>query len=504
VHGGQAGAAEIGPPPPVALGSRDPICQREWVRSLMAEPWVVLLQARTRRRLRRLVVKLAAHAHWETWESWPTWERLMQASGWARSTMAGWLRQLRLLGWLVVLEHGSTPATRAMGVVDEHDGNRAAVYGLRVPLRPGELPPALPVPVGASGGQERGQGGERAGSARWVGVDLGELERLVDEQFRVLPGTAVAGVVDETWTPTCPENLFLKVKTGGSSRASAVFHSRSGLLAAGSTTEALRARFEEGAVFAFAHRAPVGAAQMYAAAGELRRCHPVLARLSVRWVRSLCRPYWSAGWTNHDVLHAATYRPASWSTLPAMAAERVVSPAGWFRSRLAAWRGPRGAVLPGYSAHRRDLDRIRARYGRQALRALPEWAPRLLPEHLRRCGRALSAGAAELLARRRRAERADALAAPRLPELAATPAARAAAVADWQRTRAERAAEQRRAAESSRRRLVDQARAALPSTPPAAAPRLAVPPNDDLTADQRHQLALQRARAERARSRRHW
>nr|AAP04013.1 unknown [Cloning vector pDXM32]ABN48417.1 ORF8 [Amycolatopsis benzoatilytica] len=109
-----------------------------------------MLRSDCRARLLDLAQEMMLRANWDTWESWPGWDRLMEVSRWKRSALAGWLRQLRLLGWLSVIESGSTPQFRPM-VLSHVEGNRRAVYALRVPRRPGEQatapqPPARPEP----------------------------------------------------------------------------------------------------------------------------------------------------------------------------------------------------------------------------------------------------------------------------------------------------------------------------------------------------------------------
>jgi hypothetical protein len=121
---------------------------------------------------------------------------------------------------------------------------------------------------------------------------------------------------------------------------------------------------------------------MLAAAGELRHAHPVLARLSARSVRSLVRPYFAAGWTVGDVLHALYYRPSATCPLPSMPLGRVYAPAGWARSRLAAWRDDTGRVLPGWHQRRAALDDARAKHGQAAAAALPDGQLALTPKHV--------------------------------------------------------------------------------------------------------------------------
>jgi hypothetical protein len=168
----------------------------------------------------------------------------------------------------------------------------------------------------------------------------------------------------------------------------------------------LRGSTEEKKVLAFASRVPVTRAEMLAAACELRMQHPVLARLSPRWVRSLARPYWRAGWSNDDMLHALIYRPTSTSTLPAMPVEQVYSPASWVRSRLAAWRDDHGRVLPGFRQREATLAQVRARHGESAGSALPGGCQALLPEHVTGHANRFGADAGEMLARSQRRDAA--------------------------------------------------------------------------------------------------
>jgi hypothetical protein len=92
---------------------------------------------------------------------------------------------------------------------------------------------------------------------------------------------------------------------------------------------------------------------MLIAADWLRRRLPVFASCSRKLVRHLCRPYWSAGWTNRDIVHAMDHRPGLFgqATAVLISPERIAAPAAFIRSRLAAWRNPAGVILPGhYSA----------------------------------------------------------------------------------------------------------------------------------------------------------
>lgn len=452
-HGGEAAAADLALAPPLALQSRDPAGQGEWLALLCAERWVQLLRPRTRERLLAMLRELAYRADWDTYTTWPTWARLMAVTGWARSTMASWLRQLRLTGWLALIESGSTPATRPLALAHLR-GNRAAVYQLRVPFT------------------------ATAASAQ------------------------VTAPVDKTWTPTLQEERSSCDEKKLPSRAREVVHNL-GTVTSVSTedSEALRARSDPGICRVFADRVPTTRAQMLAAAAELRRADPTLGKLSARWVRALCRPYWRAGWTNNDLLHALAYRPHSPRPRLMLPREQIISPAGWARARLQAWHDDRGRILPGHSTYLRTLQQVQARFGRGGGRALPTGATQFVPQHLLDYARRLSTQAAELLARRRRREHADALARPRPIEQAASPErARAAATAIRAQLQATRAA--RRARQTAlQRHLVELARQHLNTTSDQAKPAHQVTVSsaqwDQLSAEERYQRALQRARLER-------
>jgi hypothetical protein len=379
--GGQAAAFEVGPPPEVATGSRDPTGQREWLDRLGTESWVEQLQARTRYRLGLLARELMRHADWDTFESWPGWEHLIRVTGWARRTVAGWLRQLRLSGWLTTLEHGSTPQTRPLALLQPEEGNRRAVYALRVPLRPDELP-----------------------------VTHVTAAETVSGELRPAANAQVSGPVDKTCTPTWLLNLTSSRSNSSSTRAHQLIHNSpsSDPICAGQSTNKmpLRGSIEEEWVLAFASTVPLTEAEMLVAACELRVQHPMLARLSPRWMRSLARPYWRAGWSNDDVLHALIYRPTSTSTLPTMPVEQVYSPAGWVRSRLTAWRNEHARILASYSQRQASLAQVRARHGQSAGSALPVGCQTLLPEHITAHANRASADAGEALARSQRRDAA--------------------------------------------------------------------------------------------------
>jgi hypothetical protein len=164
-HGGKPGADEIGPEPALTAPLRCPSGQRHWYAALGRAEWVQDIRVDGRQHLLLIARVLARHADWTTLESWPGWDTLMARTGLSETTVQRWLQELKLRGWVVVLETGSTPLTRPMalrgpltgggrdgepatvggqlaGVATllrgQVEGNRRAVYGLRIPLTPAE------------------------------------------------------------------------------------------------------------------------------------------------------------------------------------------------------------------------------------------------------------------------------------------------------------------------------------------------------------------------------
>ena len=113
---------------------------------------------------------------------------------------------------------------------------------------------------------------------------------------------------------------------------------------------------------------------MLIAADWLRRRLPVFGRCSRKLVRHLCKPYWHAGWSNRDVVHAMDHRPGLFSqtTGVLICPQRIAAPQAFIASRLAAWRTPDGTILPGsWTSRVAEAAAIRAarrqvadRYGR--------------------------------------------------------------------------------------------------------------------------------------------
>ena len=112
---------------------------------------------------------------------------------------------------------------------------------------------------------------------------------------------------------------------------------------------------------------PQTSSEALRAAEALQERARLLRRLSAEYLRHLARPFFAAGWTA-DLLHAIDHdthgRQHGYSA-------GVRSPAGWVRSRLAAWLGPDGIPLPSRNqqlaeARRQVLAEQAARRARDA------------------------------------------------------------------------------------------------------------------------------------------
>jgi hypothetical protein len=331
-HGGFPTAAEIGPTPPETVLSLDPAGQGPWLRALRRQPWVQAARVDARRNVLTVARLVALYAQWDTLESRPTWARLIARSGLSERTVARWLQELRVRGWLAHLEHGSTPTTRPMALA-HLDGNRAALYGLRIPLTPDEalaqtaeqLVTALAGMLDDAGPGAPSSGPEQPEQGR-PGDKNGTLPLTVkaSTQELVTGFTRASKPVDNSTTP--PSDPDTASKT------------------------ALRAGSEKGDIPDLSIMVPVSGYEMLACADWLRRELPVFARCSRKLVRHLCRLWWRAGWCGRDIAHAMDHRPSVFDqpVRVLLSPTHVQSPAQFIRSRLTAWRSPDGAIVAGY------------------------------------------------------------------------------------------------------------------------------------------------------------
>jgi hypothetical protein len=250
------------------------------------------------------------------------------------------------------------------------DGNRAALYGLRIPLTPEE---AL-----ARAGQELV--GSLETSLRTA---AGGSQPSPRQTTNLAPEQASAVVVGDK-SVSLPRSFqaFKEELVGGSTRA------RQPVDNIGCThpdqeehsKTALRAGSEEAKRPDFSILVPGTEFEMLVAADLLRQHLPVFRRCSRKLVRRVCRRYWRAGWCNRDITHAMDHRPGVFSQPRGvlLSPEHVASPRQFIRSRLRAWLTADGTVLPGYwssrvthaDAARVARQRVADRHGRAGVRLL--------------------------------------------------------------------------------------------------------------------------------------
>lgn len=358
--GGDISPAELDSAPPPEPDSVLPRTALDWYRALIASPWFQARRRDSASRLRTLIEVLGLHADWEDHSTWPTWARLIARTGWSRSTTAGWLAELQRLGWLRRLERGTTPQFRPLAL--QHvQGNRAAVYQLRIPAED-----AASMPASA-----------------------------------LAPEPAHDVVDDQIWTPTTSLNPSFSRNQVVPTRANTRIHtSHTSPQVTHINVGPIGPRLDEEEPGYFDLRVPVTGPEMLAAAAELRAGERALWRLSSRWIRSLMKPWWRAGWTNTDLRYALSHRPTSdgiqsWLRCPASQLRR---PDGWVRHRLSHWRDERGPLVSP-TADARTRSKLAAVHGAAAPGRMPYAADRLHPEDLAPSP-AERAAAAEQLVRR--------------------------------------------------------------------------------------------------------
>lgn len=449
-HGGSPDAGEIGPAPTATVVSWDPRDQRHWLSALRRQDWVRDIRADGQANLLTVARLVALYAGWETLESRPTWARLLARSGLSERTVARWLQELRVRGWLAHLERGSTPAHRPM-VLAHLSGNRAAVYGLRIPLSPEEAlhraaehlvarlaedlaehttaPETAPhrSPAVAPSTPNAGDLAEPNSAAGPASTPRAADSTRSDRSDQRHPGTPGDTNDSPSWSFPPEKNSWVD----GFSRASRTVDNLWTIVTdpRGNKDQrtALRAGWETGSGPDWAVTVPTNRFSMLIAADWLHHRLPVFASCSRKLLRHLCKPYWQAGWCNRDIVHAMDHRPSLFgqTTGVLICPEHLAAPKAFIASRLAAWRTPQGTILPGHFASRladaaatkAAQALVAARHGRAGAALLRPGEHTLTAHHITEHGRA-----------------------SRLP---ASPTTRAAAKAAFAATQAERACHSR-------------------------------------------------------------
>lgn len=375
----------MGPAPVVTAPLHYPTGQRQWMGALERQDWVQDIRIDGRENLLAICRELMLTTDWETLESMPGWDRLREATGLSDTTIGRWLLELRLRGWAVVVETGSTPATRPMVMAtgDDHfrlnveDGNRRAVYALRIPLSPAE-------------------------AAVWVAQQIVDQARADVEDERAAQEPSAAGPVEKKGRPSWDLSRRERDQEGGFAREGRVVDK---LVGQGpvwrrvkNEASALRAPgLDQKQREIWRSKVPTSGFEMLIAAAWLRREVPIFGRLTRRGVRRLCRPLWAAGWSNLDVVHALDHQPGAFDPRAGVPVGRTLAENAdsrdvwrWLKARLRAWVDGDGRVLPGfYQAEQRRAAARRtvvAQHGRAGAAALGARDHVLTAEHVARFG----------------------------------------------------------------------------------------------------------------------
>ncbi|MGW3353636.1 hypothetical protein ACWDA3_61105 [Nonomuraea rubra] len=328
-------------------GMRRTPTQTAWLRSLKEHPDVLTLRCDGSRNLMLIATIICWSANWRTLCSRPTIARIVERTRLAKATVKRWVRWLRERGWLGVVEPGSTARYRkGTNAGLDHDGlgNRAALWVLCLPRRP---------PANARRRQPDDQP-QRSSEPPTLSPPRGER-------------------TDPTRTRETPRPPLAP------SRASPIWP---------------------------LHAMPRTKRERLQACQRLRRETPLLRRMTARYLRWLLRPFFTAGATPHDVLHALNVRPddSRWTyTWSSMNEIRHVP--GWVRHRLEAWTGHDGRVPP-LPSHRAATATAQRRAAQDARKR--EWEARAAAAGLAGAPTPTGAGAVErgvALARRLLQER---------------------------------------------------------------------------------------------------
>jgi hypothetical protein len=298
-------------------GSRRARSQRAYLAALVADPELAELRIDARRSVLEVARVLARWASWRTMTSWRPRARICAEVGSSRdpdrplsvSTFKSCRRWLEDHGYLGLVESGTTPLFRSGVLADPDEGNRCPLFVLATPrrrcqIRKPECGSAVNRPLPKSRRDLGKAPRAREGSPK----AKSEKARAPRGQPVLPPGTPALH-----WCP--------RTRTEALAVAAAV---------------QTRSRF--------------------------------LGHLSIEHLRHLGRPYFAAGWTGADLLHAVDHdiRGRAYGY-----ARAVHSPAAWARARLAAWLGPDGTPLPSRS-QLRAADRERAKAEQAARRAEAE------------------------------------------------------------------------------------------------------------------------------------
>ena len=329
-------------------GTRAAAHVAEWTRAAKASPAIDTLRCDARARMHRLIEHLAMmqghRPHACTLVV--VWERVREALGICRRTVATMLRRLREAGLLCVVATG-----RRAEYTPQKDMNEAPVYGLTVPQSlmeqvSGQEPAVEPVessctppPLGVVEHLVRAGEDKFSERSRFA---AGELERR--RASRAAWVTMRAQRTAELWP-----------------RHATISHDEGGRL----SRRAVRARLHEMAV-------------------TLQEHAPDAREATTAHVAHLIRPCALAGWTVADVQHALDWSPEGarhWQAANGMFRLDL-----WMRRRLALWLDEAGNPVRSFTQTQRTREaevRAQLRADRERAEARRREAAPTIPEGAR-------------------------------------------------------------------------------------------------------------------------
>ncbi|SDL76219.1 hypothetical protein SAMN05421874_128131 [Nonomuraea maritima] len=285
----------------VPRGMRRASDQQSFLRALREDADVLELRYDGYGNLLRIAQEIAWAADWDTMCSRPTIAKVVEETGLSKASVKRWVRWLREHGWLGVVEQGTTVRFRkgtSAGLVDDGLGNRAAVWVICVPRD------ITPVPTNDTSADQA------KGINEPPSVSLPERDKEGPTRTREAPRTAGRKLrISPTWA---------------------------------------------------LHESPRTKRDRLATCERLRKESTVLRHMTPWFLRWLLKPFFVAGWTAADVLHALDVRPDdsrwtyTWSSV-----HEIRHIPGWVRHRLAAWLDDNEEALPSRSQLAAAADAVR-------------------------------------------------------------------------------------------------------------------------------------------------
>lgn len=293
----------------VPQGSQRAARGSQWLESVRQHPEVVTMRADGRRNLLRTAAALLSGVRPSTMTTSPGWDYLLgQLNGSARRTLGRHLLRLRKLGLLGVVASGRTAVW-----TPKNSGqliNERSVYVLCVPrtLRSVDISGTPTVNGLRSNPQHAREQSEQ--------TSYGPASPAENLSGSALEGAAASPQRNR------PEHVC-----------------------------SLHATIAQATKRATRHAEKV-------AIGELLEHVPALRKARAAFLAWVCRPFFVAGWTPADVLHAIDHRPDD-ARIPHDGANGISDIARWVEHRLTVWNSPAGPLRS--KSQRIDAEAIQRR-----------------------------------------------------------------------------------------------------------------------------------------------